>query len=381
MDAQPRHAGARQRLRDAEPRAAVTLKLVTAVGMFASSRRRISKVCDGLADARHLRLALLDEIRAVVGFDAYAWLLTDPETTVGSAPLADVPCLSELPRLIALKYLTAINRWTTLGHPPTATLRKATNHDLRRSLLWREILHRYDIGDVASTVFQDRFGCWGFLDLWRSGATASFDDDEMVYLADIAPLITAALRRSQATTFVPAQATGPSWPGPVVLLLSPDLDVMGQTPDTEQYLRVLVPPSDDRPPVPANSYNAGAQLLALEAGIDPHPPSARVHLAQGVWVTVRAARLGDEGPPDQRNIAVTVQTASPGERLGVFARAFGLSARESELLGHLQAGSDTRDLARRMFVSEYTVQDQLKSIFAKTSTRTRASLLSRALGA
>ena len=50
-------------------------------------------------DARTLRLDLLAEIRRVVAFDAYAWLLTDPETSVGSAPLADVPCLPELPRL------------------------------------------------------------------------------------------------------------------------------------------------------------------------------------------------------------------------------------------------------------------------------------------
>jgi hypothetical protein len=39
-----------------------------------------------------LRLDLLDAIRRVVGFDAYAWLVTDPETSVGCAPLADVPC-------------------------------------------------------------------------------------------------------------------------------------------------------------------------------------------------------------------------------------------------------------------------------------------------
>jgi hypothetical protein len=44
-----------------------------------------------------LRLALLDGIRAAVAFDAYAWLLADPETEVGAAPLADVPCLAELP--------------------------------------------------------------------------------------------------------------------------------------------------------------------------------------------------------------------------------------------------------------------------------------------
>jgi len=34
---------------------------------------------------------VLKEISQVVSFDAYAWLLTDPETSVGAAPLADVP--------------------------------------------------------------------------------------------------------------------------------------------------------------------------------------------------------------------------------------------------------------------------------------------------
>ncbi len=59
-------------------------------------------------------------------FDAYAWVLTDPETTVGSAPLAAVPALAELPELIRLRYCTAVNRWTTLGDDPVALLAEVT---------------------------------------------------------------------------------------------------------------------------------------------------------------------------------------------------------------------------------------------------------------
>ena len=102
-------------------------------------------------------------------FDAYAWLLTDPETSVGSSPLADAPCLSELPTLIRLKYLTEVNRWTRL-ETPVGLLGEATGGELSRSLVWRELLHRYDVVDVASVVFRDAFGCWGFLDLWRGHA-------------------------------------------------------------------------------------------------------------------------------------------------------------------------------------------------------------------
>jgi DNA-binding CsgD family transcriptional regulator len=57
-----------------------------------------------------------------------------------------------------------------------------------------------------------------------------------------------------------------------------------------------------------------------------------------------------------------------------------LSARELELLGHLITGSDTRNIAAQMFLSENTVQDHLKSIFTKTRTSNRRLLLARAGG-
>src|SRR5215207_4641749 len=145
------------------------------------SRERIMRLCGSLVDARTLRLELLEELNQIVPFDAYAWLLTDPQTSVGSSPLADVPCLPELPRLIRLKYLTEVNRWTHL-RSPVALLAAVTGGDLSRSLVWRELLHRYDIVDVASVVFRDGYGCWGFLELWRSSMSGQFGSAEVAYL-------------------------------------------------------------------------------------------------------------------------------------------------------------------------------------------------------
>jgi DNA-binding CsgD family transcriptional regulator len=346
----------------------------------ARSRERVVRICDSATDARTLRLRLLEEIRRAVGFDAYAWLLTDPETSVGSAPLADVPCLPELPRLIALKYLTGINRWTSL-HAPVGLLQEATGGDRSRSLLWQDLLRRYGVSDVASLVFRDRFGCWGLLDIWRSGTSERFGQADAAFLGNIAGPVTSALRRSQAHAFEGGSGSrGTRRPGPVVLLLSPALEVLRQTPETQEYLRILVPPADDRPPIPASAYNVAAQLLAVEAGIDTNPPWARVHMSDGVWVTLRAARIGSAGAIADSDIAVTIEETTPPERVTLFARASGLSARESELLSHLVTGADTRELAGRMFLSEHTVQDHLKSIFAKTSTHSRRTLLSRVLG-
>lgn len=341
---------------------------------------RIERICESAADARTLRLSLVDELRRALAFDAYAWLLTDPETSVGTAPLADVPCLPELPELIRLKYLTTLNRWTTLSEQPMALLYGATGGDLSLSQLWRGLLSRYDVVDLASMVFADQFGCWGFLDLWRVAPSEGFTTAQAGFLAEVTQPVTAALRRAQAATFAVPRPPGQLRLGPVVLLLGCDLQVLAQTPQTLQYLRVLVPPAPERPPIPASAYNVGAQLLALEAGVDRHPPSARVHLSDGRWVTLRAARIGEDDPPEQRDIAVTIEESSPAERVSLFTRAFGLTERETDLLGHLVAGRDTRELARLMFLSEYTVQDHLKAIFAKTATRSRRTLLAHALG-
>ncbi|MEA3184000.1 MAG: hypothetical protein QOJ74_477 [Ilumatobacteraceae bacterium] len=323
---------------------------------------------------------MVDELRRAVAFDAYAWLLTDPQSAVGCSPLADVPCLQELPLLIRLKYVTAINRWTALGDAAVALLSQATAGDRSRSLLWRDLLSRYDVGDVASIVFRDRYGTWGFLDLWRSGVDATFDDSDVELLSAVAPLMTTAIRRSQASTFLSPVSKTVGRLGPVVLLLSPDLKVLAQTPETEQHLRLLVPPAEQAAPIPASAYNVGAQLLAAEAGVDHHPPSARMHLDGGAWVSARAARIGGVGPPEDRDIAITIEACSPKERMAVFAAAFALSPREEEILALLATGADTRHIAREASMSEHTVQDHLKSIFAKTDSHNRRTVLSRSLG-
>src|SRR5258708_36115787 len=81
-------------------------------------------------------------------------------------PLADVPCLPELPRLIMLKYLTPFNRWTRLKGP-VARMHESSGGRLERSLVWSSLLSRYGVTDVASVVFRGRQGGWGFLGLWR----------------------------------------------------------------------------------------------------------------------------------------------------------------------------------------------------------------------
>ena len=337
----------------------------------------IGRICAQASGDRVLRSAVLAGLRRAVPFDSYAWLLTDPETCVGTAPLAEFPNLGDLPTLVRLKYLTATNRWTALVPGTASTLLTATGGEPSRSRVWRELLAGYGITDIASLVFGDQFGCWGWLDLWRT--TGPFSPAEVDLLGGLDRLVTPALRRSLAATFTNAPTAPSRAVEPVVLILSEDLQPITQTPSVDTHLRALLPTDTDRAPIPAAAYNAAAQLLAREQDIDDHPPSARTHLSDGAWVTVSAARLVPS-PTGTTGIAVSIEPTTSTARAELFARVIGLSQRESELLAHLVVGSDTRQLAQLMFLSEHTVQDHLKSIFAKADVRNRRQLVARATG-
>ena len=335
--------------------------------------RRVERLSEAATNARRFRAAVIDEIRRLVPHDAYAWLLTDPVTGVGCDPLAEVPFFAELPRAVKLKYVTAANRWTHLVEAGEA-VGLLSEGDPSRSPMWSQVLSRYGIGDAASVVFADRFGIWGWLDLWRS---EPFTAKEASYLSRLAIPITQALRARQAATL-----DAPSPPdrrlGPVVMVHDDELRIESQTPASEEWLRLLLPPVAGENVVPAAAYNVAAQLIAHEAKVDANRPMARVHLSDGVWVTLRAARLTSSNSGG--SIAVTIEESSAIERIEVFARAFGLTRRETELLELLPGVVDGADLARRLYISEYTVQDHFKSIFAKTGAPNRQTLLARAAG-
>jgi len=314
-------------------------------------------------DSRALRRRVLDVIGRAVRFDAFVWPLTDPETGVGTSPLAEVPCLPELARLVRLRYL-APNRWTSLTDVTTLASGAPS--------AWRDFLAAYGARDVATIRFADQYGCWGFLDLWRD---RDFTAEEVRRLRSIEAVVTTALRRHQAARLT--ALVDPVVAGSAVLVLSPDLEVRRATEASEALLRRLLPTEAARAPVPAGAYNVAAQLLAREAGVDDHQPTARTFLDGGQLLGFRAARLGDDPDAD---IAVTIGPVAPRERLALFGAACGLTGREREVLACLADGDDTRTVGRRLAMSGFTVQDHLKAISSKTGLRSRRTLLARATG-
>ncbi|MFI5101099.1 MAG: hypothetical protein ACHQE5_11410, partial [Actinomycetes bacterium] len=152
----------------------------------------VARVTGSAGGAGELRAAVIDMLREAIGFDGYVWLLTDPVTTVGAAPLAELPGVdpAELPGLFRAKYTSGVHRWTVLAQQPdpvalldgTARVDPAGASGTGPSA-WEQLLAGHGVGAVASTVFADSYGCWGFLDLWRDLARGPFDQSDAGLLA------------------------------------------------------------------------------------------------------------------------------------------------------------------------------------------------------
>ena len=72
-----------------------------------------------------------------------------------------------------------------------------------------------------------------------------------------------------------------------------------------------------------------------------------------------------------------VEPASTPELAPLAAAAYGLTERERAVTQLVAQGLDTSEIASRLHLSTWTVQDHLKAIFEKTGVRTRGELVAR----
>jgi DNA-binding NarL/FixJ family response regulator len=79
--------------------------------------------------------------------------------------------------------------------------------------------------------------------------------------------------------------------------------------------------------------------------------------------------------PDQ--VAILLEAARPAELADVISDAYGFTPRERVVTTLVARGLSTVEIARRLQVSTYTVQDHLKAIFDKSGTGSRGRLVSR----
>jgi DNA-binding CsgD family transcriptional regulator len=328
-------------------------------------------------DAEPIQREVIAELQRVIGFNRWCWAFADPQTLIPLAGVAEHDYGPGVARSLELEYsgvdfatMGALGRRTV----PVASLSAETGRDLARSPRWDEILRPVGIGDEAVLACRDALGCWGWIKAYRDSGDSAFTEDDLEVLAAVGPSLGSTLRR-RIGGVAPAANRPPSAPG--VIVLDRDLRVVSWTTGARDWAAAL----------PAASLFAAWGILPAvvypaavlaRSGMGTKEAHALERAVDGRWVKVEAAPLDGE---DGGQIAVVLRSAAPAETFALLSRAYALTTREREVVSALLAGDDTRAMTERLVISRHTVQDHLKSVFAKVGVRSRREVVARFSGA
>ncbi|MTE17466.1 hypothetical protein GLP40_32620 [Nocardia sp. CT2-14] len=340
-------------------------------------RRAVLRSSHGTADLRAFRTEVDRVLAGAVGWDAAAWSTTDPATLLfTSCVLIGLPEDHEREqRLFDLEFRTDDhNQFRELARAktPAAGLHETTGGAPESSLRWRELLQPLGITDELRAVFRDRDDCWGTLVAYRRGG-APFTAADVELVTAVSPLIADGLRRCMlrdATTVPPAVPAPQDAPG--VLLADAGGRIVETTAQARRWLSRIADPGT----VPSAVRSVAAAARAAAAGAADLPAQARLPCRDGGWLLLHGSSLD----ADAERVAIVVESARQAHLADVMVRAYGLTPREREITELILHGLSTADIAARLHITAYTVQDHLKSILAKVDVTSRRDLVAELYG-
>jgi DNA-binding CsgD family transcriptional regulator len=321
--------------------------------------------------AREFSLAAARVIRRAVPYDGVCVLTMDPATLLPTSEVVEngLPP-SARPRMAEIELgETDFNKFAGLARcrMPAASLSEATEGKLERSRRYRELKRPNGFGDELRAALVDDSGAWGGLTFLRETGSPNFTAAEAETVASLSRYIVEGLRRTVLLREPPGEPADSGDPG--LLVLADEESIAMENEAARRWLEELGAESDRLPPV----IRAAARRAraAAEGAIESDVlASARVRTPAGRWLVVRGSMLGDQ-------VAVILEPAGPPELAPLIAHAYGLTDRERSVTQLVAQGLSTNEIAGRLYLAPYTVQDHLKSIFEKTGVGTRGELVAR----
>ncbi|MFY9712437.1 MAG: helix-turn-helix transcriptional regulator [Microbacterium sp.] len=253
---------------------------------------------------------------------------------------------------------------------------KAAGHvdDDRSERMNRLMRPMYGFTDEARLVFHDSAGMWGCLALFRGPDTPAFDDQEVTFLGSLSESFARGVRTGMLTRLAEI-SVATDVPGPAVVIVDAQGAVSQISLGAEERLAQLSTSVNSGDPLAiVTSLVGAARRVRSEPGSSI--PRTRVRTASGAWLVLHASPLaGSAGAVG--DVVVTIEEARPPEIVALVVAACGLTPRERDVTSLVLQGVDTKEIAAKMHVSAYTVQDHLKSVFEKVGVRSRRELISR----
>ncbi len=231
----------------------------------------------------------------------------------------------------------------------------------------------FGYADEARVVMRDRGDAWGGLALFREDGDPPFTQGEVDLLAALSHSLAVGARTGLLASLASVALAQPV--GPAVIIVGGDDTVAQVSAGAEQRLTDLrASDSVSRP----DGVIAGLVVAArhFAAGHTDRPPRCRVRSRSGMWLVLHATPLSARGDATG-DVVVTIDEARPPEIVPLVVAAFDLTPRERAVTQLVLQGVDTKEMAATLHLSAYTVQDHLKSVFAKADVGSRRELIAR----
>ncbi|TCC65396.1 LuxR family transcriptional regulator [Kribbella pittospori] len=333
-------------------------------GRARAARRDIAALATSGLGVSELHAAAIEVVEQVVGSELTCWAAMDPGTLVISSMTSGrdhIPPEYE-PTLAETEYAgTVPNSFADLARRPDPVARlsdlpyrQVVGHR-RLNEIWRPLGIEHEVR-AAFTVDGD---CWGAAGFVRSGP--EFSDREVEFLGSVAPAIGAATRVAVRT-----DAHGyKGGAGPSIVVTGPSGEPRAITAAARTWQDEL----DEIAPGRFNTLLRAVVTGTRAAGTF----QARVQTASGGWVVLQGSRLISDD--DRSEVVVTIEPAGGHHLVGMLLAAYGLTTREREICLEIISGHSTTEIADRLSISPHTIQDHLKSAFAKVGVRSRGELV------
>ncbi|MGW6445661.1 helix-turn-helix transcriptional regulator [Lentzea sp. NPDC055074] len=319
-------------------------------------RRDVTALASAGLDVAQLHAAAIALVARVVPCELACWASMDPDSGVISTMTSGanrIPHQYE-PVLATCEYTPGEpHTFVSLAQRGDTVARLEDERSTRLNEVWRPL----GLSHELRSLFRADNTCWGGAGMVR---TSDFSDRELEFMTSVAPALGAATRVAARTA---ARRTGT----PAVVVVAGDGTVRASTAASARWRDELEDVAPGRFAVMLRAAAAGARSGTFRA---------RVRDAHGGWILLEASALVSDGD-DSGETAVTISRASAADLLGLLVRAYGVTGREEDVCHEVLAGQPTSEIAARLAISPYTVQDHLKSLFAKFGVRSRAELVAK----
>ena len=331
-----------------------------------AARQELENLAGRSTSGDEFGVAVSRAVRTLVDFDGWCLIGLDPDNRLRTFQFGGHGVEVTVDNAQNEWLMSDVNQYADLAarEQPIGWLSEA-HPQARTSYRMNEILRPQGVTSEMRMVLRDGGRVWGALVLFRDHPRQQFGEAEVSALSAVADLLSMAIRAHPVRP-APRVETLPSG----TVLLDRDNQIVAISTEAQAWLDDLVPGGEDQtwPKDVTRVLFDAANILRTNGRA---PASTCIRTVSGRWLSVTAARLRFH----EADVALTLDAASPQRILRTCVLHHGLTPREQEVVALAVAGLASKQLARRLGISVWTVNEHLASAYRKFDISSREELV------